>query len=119
MHNAERDSEQRAHRDNEDQHTETQSGVGLHAAGEQLGAALVHAANIRYVGATVFISDRAANDGLGAQPREQERQNSGDCTRQEITCYERAGAVDLRKRSFRWLSSQKDSWRPMRRDCFK
>jgi hypothetical protein len=67
---------------------------------------LVHAANIRYVGATVFISDRAANDGLGAQPREQERQNSGDCTRQEITCYERAGAVDLRKRSFRRLSSQ-------------
>jgi hypothetical protein len=80
---------------------------------------LVHAANIRYVGATVFISDRAANDGLGAQPREQERQNSGDCTRQEITCYERAGAVDPRKRSFRWLSSQKDSSRPMRRDCFK
>ena len=29
MHNAERDSEQRAHRDTEDQHTETQSGVGL------------------------------------------------------------------------------------------
>lgn len=78
MHNAERDSEQRAHHDTEDQHTETQSGVGLHAAGEQLGAVLVHAANIRYVGATVFISDRAANDGLGAQPREQECQNSGD-----------------------------------------
>jgi hypothetical protein len=46
---------------------------------------LVHAASVRRVGATVLIFDRAADNGLGEETGEQERQCAGDCPRQEPT----------------------------------
>ncbi len=80
---AEQHGEQRAHGETENQHTESQPGARLHAAGEQLGAVLVHAVGILGVGAAVFKSDCAANDGLGAQAGEDERQHRADGTRQK------------------------------------
>ena len=58
---AEQHGKQRAHRDAENQHTETQPRVGLHPAGEQLSAVLMHAMSILDVDSTVLKGDRAAN----------------------------------------------------------
>ena len=66
--------EQRPHRQPEKQHTETQSGVGLHAAGEQLDSVLVHTLRLLRLGAAVLVRDGAPDYRLGAQAGEHECQ---------------------------------------------
>ncbi len=80
---AEQHREQRTHRQPEKQYTETQSGVGLHAAGEQLDSVLVHTLRLRGLGAAVLVRDGAPDYRLGAQAGEHERQYGAHQTRQE------------------------------------
>ena len=71
--------EQRAHRDAERQHAESHADVGLHAAGEQLGAVLVAAVHGLVGRADAVLEvDRPADDGLDEDAREDEREHSGE-----------------------------------------
>ncbi len=86
VYDTERHRKQCAHGDTENQYSEAQSGIGLHATGEQLGAVLVHTLSVLGFGPPIFERDCAADDGLGEKAGEYKRQHRANRARQEATC---------------------------------